>query len=771
MWKKIFSILILTIFITTSLLATGSENYTSEQPSSNMPPVDFENIPLFNNVLARVDTTEGGVQLPRGIEIVGGMPGEWLDIILPNIRLSELSDAGIEYLVLISDVDSYSQSFAGQYHTLAQIEQILEDIANDYPDITSLYSIGTTYEGRDIWCLEISDNPGVDEGEPGVFYMGLHHAREWPTVEICLNIADQLTSQYGSDPDITDVVNNRRLWLVTCVNPDGYYYCYDQGHDWRKNRNYFPEFGTYGVDLNRNYAGSSNGDPWGAWGSLGPASVTHQPDDSLYCGPGPISELETQAIRNIFIENDICAAITWHTHGELVLWPWGYTYSNAPDASYMSSVGQQIASRISRQSGGGTYTPSQASGLYPTTGDTCDWAYGYHHYILGKPLFLYTIEACSSFHPSAGYLDQIVAENFDGALYLLQEAENIQNTVVSRVIPPEIDEMAFDPDGNYVVSWQEQNPDANPDYFQLDELTELTLLTDDAEDGSSNWELDGFSLSTTRYYSQSHSFKSRNINNDACSMKSINPIPITSGTALSFWCWYNIENNWDCAMVEVSRNGRSYDVLDTFTGISSGWQYKEYDLSTYAGDSIFIRFRYTTDDYTTGEGFYVDDVSPIAEYETIATLSDSITDDYYEVTGRTNGTYYYRVNGYNNEHDWGDFSTLKWMIVGEGGDTEPPTVEILSPQQGYIYFRNKELFPFVTTIIIGDIDIEVEATDLCGVDRVEFYIDDQKMGTDTTAPYTFAWTQNAFFKHTIKAVAIDTSGNEAETELTVSKFF
>ena len=163
MWKKIFSILILTIFITTSLLATGSENYTSEQPPNNMPPVDFGNNPIFNNVLARVDTTEGDVQLPRGIEIAGGMPGEWLDIILPYVRLHELSDAGIEYLVLISDFDSYSQSFAGQYHTLAQIEQILEDIANDYPDITSLYSIGTTSEGRDIWCLEISDNPGVDD--------------------------------------------------------------------------------------------------------------------------------------------------------------------------------------------------------------------------------------------------------------------------------------------------------------------------------------------------------------------------------------------------------------------------------------------------------------------------------------------------------------------------------------------------------------------------------------------------------------------------------
>ena len=57
------------------------------------------------------------------------------------------------------------------------------------------------------------------------------------------------------------------------------------------------------------------------------------------------------------------------------------------------------------------------------------------------------------------------------------------------------------------------------------------------------------------------------------------------------------------------------------------------------------------------------------------------------------------------------------------------------------------------------------------VHRLEFYVDDKKMGIDTTAPYTFAWTQNAFFKHTLKAVAIDTSGNEAETELTVSKFF
>ena len=761
--KKLIPSIIIGILVLSGLGAVGV-------PESAMLSENSHN-PFFTNVLARIDTTDGHVCLPRGIEVAGGKPGEWIDVIMPKVRLQELSNADIEYSVLIWDVDSYSQSFAGQYHTLAEIEQILEDIADNYPDITSLYSIGTTYEGRDIWCLEITDNPGVDEGEPGVFYMGLHHAREWPTVEICLNIADELTSGYGSDPVITDVVNNRRLWLVTCVNPDGYHWDHDLGHDWRKNRHYFPEFGTYGVDLNRNYAGSSNGDPWGAWGSLGPASVTHNPDYSTYCGPSPISELETQAIRDIFLENDICACITWHTYSELVMWPWGYSGSEqTPDNTYISQIGIEIASRITRQSGSGTYTPIQSAGLYPTTGDTTDWAYGYTHYVQGGTTFAYTIEACSEFQPPAYKLDQIVDENFDGALYLLQEAENIKNNVIPRVLPPEIDEMTTDPDGNYNVSWQEQNPDAEPDYFQLDELTGLSILIDDAEAGSDMWELDGFSLSDSRSHSATHSFKSRRTNEDVSSMTTVYPIPVTDGMSLSFWCWYDIEDNYDYAMVEVSRNGRNYDLLGTFNGLSGSWEYKEYGLSNYTGDSIFVRFRYTTDTYTLEEGFYVDDISPIADFETVTTISSSIEDNYYEITGRPNGTYYYRVKGHNDERGWGDFSTLEDMIVGDG-DTEPPTVEITYPKERHLYFMNREIIPFLTTLIIGNIDIKVNASDPSGVDRVEFYIDGQLMETVTTAPYNWTWSKNAFFKHTIKVSAFDNFENDAEKEITVWKFF
>jgi len=374
--KKIVGcIFVCTLLITIAFSATANITSFSKRFESTL-------------VLVRIDVSQNPVTLPRDMEIVGSKADEWVELIIPEYRLEELNDLDVEFEIIIWDLLDYENSVRGTYHTLAQVETILQDIANNYPSITDLYSVATTHEGRDVWCLEISDNPGVDEGEPGVFFMGLHHAREWPTVEICLNLADELTSNYGSDPDITDLVNNRRIWLITCLNPDGYYYCHDLGNDWRKNRRPIP--GGIGIDLNRNYAGSSDGDPWGTWGSVGSGSITNNPGESVYCGPSPFSEVETQAVRDIFLNNDICASISWHTHGEVVLIPWGYTYDDPPDDPYITQVGQQIALKITRQSGSGTYTSQQGAVLYPTTGDTDDWAYGYAHYVQGRPTFAYT---------------------------------------------------------------------------------------------------------------------------------------------------------------------------------------------------------------------------------------------------------------------------------------------------------------------------------------------------------------------------------------------
>ena len=656
---------ILTIFFCTLLISVVTSS------ALNLRNADDPHQKLL---LVRINSENEILNIPNDIETVGQSSEGWVDVIIPESRLQDLS--GMDFEVIIWDVIKYDNSVRGDYHSLAEMEAILEDIADDHPTITELYSIGTTYEDRDIWCLEISDNPGVDEGEPGILFMGLHHAREWPTVEIVLNICEELTSGYSQ------LVNNNRIWIIPCVNPDGYYYCHDLGHDWRKNRR--PVSGGIGIDLNRNYGGSSNGDPWGAWGSVGDGSITHHPDNEVYCGPTPFSEAETQAIRDLYLENEIHAAISWHTHGQLVLWPWSYSRNDhTPDNDYLSQIGTEMGESITGQSGSGHYTPKQGSLLYPTTGDTTDWVYGYSHYVIGRPSFCYTIEACTSFHPPASVLDQVTDENFDAALIILEEAENIRDTLIPRVMPPVIEKMEEpDIDGDYTVDWEEKNTDANPTKFQLDELFGPTIYTDDAESKTDFWALDGFSLSNTRSHSGSYSYKSGPGDEKVYTMLSPEPIPVTEGMNLELWTWYKIEDDYDYAMIEVSTDGRSFDLLEGLTGTSSDWEQKQYPLTDYVGKSIFVRLRYITDGNTLEEGIYFDDIAPVVEWDSITTLSDAISTDSYDITDKTDGTYYYRVRGYNSEHEWCDFSTLEAMVVDIFVNDQPAEPNIDGPPSG-----------------------------------------------------------------------------------------
>lgn len=173
---------------------------------------------------------------------------------------------------------------------------------------------------------------------------------------------------------------------------------------------------------------------------------------------------------------------------------------------------------------------------------------------------------------------------------------------------------------------------------------------------------------------------------------------------LSFWCWYNIENNYDMAIVEVSEDGRYYQLLDKFTGSSDDWIYKSYNLDEYADKSIFIRFRYSTDDNTIEDGFYIDDIAPIANFSSIITISNSTNNGFYEITDRSDGDYYYRVRGHNTEHGWGDFSilekthvgfleneapyapTINGVTGGKAGESYGYTLSVHDPDDDNIYF-------------------------------------------------------------------------------------
>jgi hypothetical protein len=294
---------------------------------------------------------------------------------------------------------------AGLYHTYAEINTELHQLATDHPQIAQVSSRGKSVEGRDLWAIKISDNVAQDEKEAEVVFLGGHHAREWIAVDVPFLLASHLVQQYGNDTTITRIVNQSEIWIAPLVNPDGHQYSVTTDRLWRKNRRNNGD-GTYGVDLNRNY-----GYQWGGPGSSGDTF------SEIYRGPSPFSEPETQAVRDFLQQRQSRALISYHNFSQLILYPWGYTYDPAPDAPQLHNLAVAMADRI-RVVHGVSYTPEQSSDLYLASGDTTDWLYGE----LGPPSFTIELRPRTS---SPGFElpeDQIAPtfeENLPAALFLI----------------------------------------------------------------------------------------------------------------------------------------------------------------------------------------------------------------------------------------------------------------------------------------------------------------------------------------------------------------
>ncbi len=107
------------------------------------------------------------------------------------------------------------------YHSYTELTTEIGAVAALHPDIVTVFSIGKSFQGRDIWAAKVSDNVRIDEPEPEVLFDGGTHSDEHMSVEMTLHILHWLADGYGRDSRITNIVNNREIWIVFLVNPDG----------------------------------------------------------------------------------------------------------------------------------------------------------------------------------------------------------------------------------------------------------------------------------------------------------------------------------------------------------------------------------------------------------------------------------------------------------------------------------------------------------------------------------------------------------------------
>jgi carboxypeptidase T len=275
-------------------------------------------------------------------------------------------------------------SLAG-FWTLDEVYALLDSLAATDSLVAGLDTLGMSLQGRPIVGLAVASPDRPLGSRPEVLYTALTHAREPEGMQVVLYFLLRLLGDYGSDPELTYLVNEREMWFVPVVNPDGYVRNENTWRSggvfgfWRKNLrdNNGDSLITNqdGVDLNRNF-----GFEWG-YDNVGSSG---NPTSPTYRGTAPFSEPETQVVRDFCEQHAFVTAENYHTYAEDCLYPWGYIAADTPDSAAFVRLGDELAEV-------GHYAYGRSGQLlYPVNGEVNDWMYGD---VSGKPkVFGFTTE-------------------------------------------------------------------------------------------------------------------------------------------------------------------------------------------------------------------------------------------------------------------------------------------------------------------------------------------------------------------------------------------
>jgi carboxypeptidase T len=328
------------------------------------------------------------------------------------------------------------------YRTVEETRSALLAIASARPALATVIDIGDSWDkltpntpsgadrpGYDMLVLKLT-NSAIPGPKPAFFLMGGIHAREYTTSETVIRFAEQIVNGYGTDPDATWLLDHHELHVLPHTNPDGRKQA-EQGYYQRKNRN--PVGATncsnpptssnqYGVDLNRNYSVRYGG-----------ASTSTSKCNTVYRGPQASSEPETTAVTSYLsslypdqrgpADTDAAPAtatgllITLHSYARLVLYPWGWSTTAAPNAAGLATLGRKFG----YFNGYSVCQPGTC--LYAASGVTEDWAYG----TLG--IAAYTFEMGTAFFESCtSYQNTVLPANLNAIRYAFKAARRPYQT-------------------------------------------------------------------------------------------------------------------------------------------------------------------------------------------------------------------------------------------------------------------------------------------------------------------------------------------------------
>ena len=108
------------------------------------------------------------------------------------------------------------------YHTYDAMTGHLHALAEAYPKLCTLTSIGKTFQGRDVWFVTVTNpDTGPAQEKPGFYIDAQIHAEEHATSATALYACAYLLNNFGSDEEVTRLVDQMVFYIIPRINPDG----------------------------------------------------------------------------------------------------------------------------------------------------------------------------------------------------------------------------------------------------------------------------------------------------------------------------------------------------------------------------------------------------------------------------------------------------------------------------------------------------------------------------------------------------------------------
>jgi len=564
----------------------------------------------------------------------------------------------------------------GGYFTWEEMQDQLDAMRAAYPQlITEKDSIGTTHEGRPIHLVRMSNDADVDQDKPELLYTALHHAREPVSLSQLIFFMWHLLENYGTDAEATYVLDHFELCFVPCINPDGYVYNATTdpsgGGMWRKNRRDNGN-GSFGVDLNRNYAQG--------WGIDDQGSSGNSSSD-VYRGPSAFSEPETQAIRDLCNAHEFRLALNYHAHGNLLIYPWGYGFDlYTPDSAHFVEAGLHLTNDNRYRFGTANQTV-----YYVVNGGSDDWMYGEQQ---TKPKIMSCTPECGGppdwFWPPIWRIEEICRENVrhnlraaelcgvlatvsDRGPAFLSTANAHARFAVNRIgmeqgpitvsvvpganmtgagaaityadlgLPEErIDSITISLAANVQPGdWIEYDLVVTNGQLSVTEHvrkpigTEVTLFSDDCS-SLTNWNTDFWGIEPASGLnggacitdSPFMFYESQTVN----SLELADPIDLANSVSaqLTFMAKWDIEGQFDGVQVFASDDGSAWTPMcgrfahpgypdqgagvPVLDGQMPDWAQEEIDLSAFCGGQLWLRWVFGSNAAREHDGFWLDEV-------------------------------------------------------------------------------------------------------------------------------------------------------------------